>query len=442
MHTDVGRGSAIEKLKKGETSRSIAVRILSTVLAKGRSLDNAMLNTDIPQDVRPLVQELVTGCVRHYYSLTEAVDAHLHKPLRRKDIDISCVLLVGAYQLAHTRIPPYAAVDEMVNCTRLRGKPWAAKLVNAVLRELRRNPWQSRSEEAVYDHPQWFIDILRKYYPDQYPELLGANNSRAPMCLRINPRVTTLTDYGESLRKADIAFRAGVSDHALVLEHPVPVSTLPGFSDGLVSVQDQGAQFASLLVGSSPCDRVLDACAAPGGKAFDLLERHPDIHLTTLEKDSVRLDRIRTEGSRLGFLPENMLCADATNLDWWDGKHYDRVLLDAPCSGSGTVRRHPDIKLLKHRRDICAYHKLQLRLLQSLWHTLKAGGSLLYCTCSIFPEENDRVIQEFLEGIDAACFTLETIDLDWGVQTTVGWQMLPQVGGADGFYFARIRKAV
>ena len=284
-------GIALDLMKKKPapeaTGRDLAVTALTGILVRSKSLDQVLLHTNIPANERPLVQELVTGCVRHYYSLNELIQSYLNKPIRHKDQVITSVLLLGAYQLLYTRVPPYAAVSESVYCANRLGRPWAKNLVNAVLRALQRDIGTSgkpkpQSEEAVFEHPQWYIDQVREHYGVEGDALLQADNTRAPMCLRINPKHYSRTAYKDILSRAGVISQPGITDHCLVLEHPIPQTDLPGFVEGAVSIQDQGAQLASSVLNPEAGDRVLDACAAPGGKAFDILERLPGLDLTVL----------------------------------------------------------------------------------------------------------------------------------------------------------------
>jgi 16S rRNA (cytosine967-C5)-methyltransferase len=241
-----------------------------------------------------------------------------------------------------------------------------------------------------------------------------------------------------SLLSAGVSAHSGRPEECITLESPTPVGSLSGFDLGLVSVQDSGAMWAAHILSPAKDERVLDACAAPGGKAMHMLERMPGLDLTALDLDFDRCAQIRSECVRLGFDPGLVIQGDATKRDWWDGENFDAVLLDAPCSGTGTLRRHPDIKLLKRESDLVQYQNIQVRLLDNLWNVLKAGGRLLYCTCSILSVENDDVIERFLAGRDDA--DIEPISGDWGLAKRFGHQLLPEPGGPDGFYYSMIKK--
>lgn len=427
-------------MSEAAAQRAQAARLLLGVVAGGRTTDQVMSGAA----ASPLTQELLLGSLRHYFSLERAVEAALRHPIKKKDQDLKCLLIVGAYQLRFMRVPDHAAIFETVAaCARL-GKPWARGLVNAVLRKLTGSP---AADEVGFDHPPWLEQALRHDYADA-EAIMTANNQRAPMALRINGARTSPADYVRRLDAADVQSRvpAGgdggdvdLGPETRILEEPRPMDTLPGYGDGLVSVQDAGAQFAAPLLSPQPGERILDACAAPGGKLFHLLERQPHAQVTALESNGDRLARLMVEAGRLGherFLP---LEADAAATDWWDGTPFQRVLVDAPCSGTGTLRRHPDIKVLRHAEDVEPLVELQRRLMHNLWRVLEPGGTLLYCTCSILAAENDAVISSFLAHEQNA--TLQRFRLSTGRATRHGWQLLPTDRDTDGFYYARMTKA-
>jgi 16S rRNA (cytosine967-C5)-methyltransferase len=413
--------------------------MLHQVVIGGRSLDTALSNEHVRERDRPLIRELTIGSVRHYFSLSDEVSSRLIAPLKPRDSIVHCLLIIGAYQLRHTRIPHYAAVSETVAATRQIGRPWARGLANQVLRGLATSPALSPSnDEAHWDHPGWLIDLIREDYPQTWEAILQASLSRAPLTLRVNLQRTSRAQYLELLNAQGVSAHTAMPEEALVLDAPTSVRNLPGFDDGTISVQDEGAQHAAELLAPTAGDEVLDACAAPGGKAMHLLERVPEIRLVALDRDADRCELVRNECRRHGVDPKLVTEGDATNLQWWDGRLFDRILLDAPCSGTGTLRRHPDIKLLKRALDIPQYHQTQSRLLANLWRTLAPGGRLLYCTCSILSAENDGVVREFLAMTSDA--VAETIATDWGLPTRHGRQLLPSIGGADGFYYAILLK--
>lgn len=430
--------------------RVAAARVVHQVAFKGRSLDppfaaatkvqghsDANAST-LAKDAR-LSTELAYGSVRHYFSLRNLVDQVLDEPYAGLDSLVSSLLIVGAYQLRHTRIPSYAAVNETVAATRSLRKPWARKLVNTVLRRLSGIAIRADDEEARFDHPTWLIEAVRRDYPGSWEAILDANNSRAPQSLRVNCQHQSRQAYQATLKAAGLDAVPGMVPESLLLASPVPVHRLPCFAEGAVSVQDEGAQLAAGLLAAQPGHRLLDACAAPGGKTFHLLETRPDVEVLAIDANPERVAAMQKECRRLGFDPSFVQTGDATGLDWWDGRSFDRILLDAPCSGSGTLRRHPDIKLLKNATDLAAFQAIQRKLTATVWQTLAPGGILLYCTCSILNDENDAVLEHFLrEHRDAQPVALD--DVSWGTATRYGRQLVPSKGGPDGFYYALVAR--
>lgn len=401
---------------------------------RGRSLSQALEDARGHPE-RALVFELAHGAIRRHPSLLEAIDERVRRPL--KDPEVRAALLIGAYQLRHTRIPPHAAVSETVDSVRALGKTSAARLVNAVLRAIARAPPAPRTRAAALDHPDWLIERVRADWGGDAEAILRACNEPAPMALRVNVVRSAPDAYADALARAGFPARPGRFPETLVLGRPMPRDRLPGFAEGLVSVQDENAQLAAHLVGAAPGERVLDACAAPGGKALHIAELAPGARLEAIDIDEAQSAFARSEAERLGHAVE-FRPGDASRLDWWDGVPFDRVLLDAPCSGTGTLRRRPDIKLLRRPEDLPRQARAQAGLLDSLWRTLRRGGTLLYCTCSILAQENDDVIASFLERTADA----QPGDLggDWGRPTGLGRQTLPSPGAGDGFYFARLVK--
>ena len=431
--------------------RLLAITTLKKIITRKNSLDRQLHAQTLSEDIRPLVYELVYGVLRYYYSLDSLLQKYMHTKLRKKDTDIYCILLIGAYQLKYMRTPAYAAVNECVALSQSVKKTWAKPMVNAILRNISREAQdnnqdrqelqelQEFSEPACFDHPQWMIDHIKAAYPLQWREILKINNTRAPLTLRVNLRLNARKMYQTLLAKAEIEAQPCSINSAINLKAAIETKTLPGWQEGLISAQDEGAQQLSELVSLPPGTRVLDACAAPGGKSLLLLEQNPEIILTSLDIDAERLSHLSEETQRLGLPTPNIISGDATQLDWWDNKHaFDYIILDAPCSGSGTIRRHPDIKLLKLEEDIQKFAVLQLQLLENLWSILTEGGTLLYATCSILPEENDLVIERFLAGKLKA--HLLPVKLHSGKKTKCGYQLLPQQDGHDGFYFSLISK--
>jgi 16S rRNA (cytosine967-C5)-methyltransferase len=430
-------------------ARSRAAKVLAQVINDGRSLSDvlpAALKLVADPRERALVQELVYGTLRWYFRLRSVLDSQLKRPLRQRDGDLYCLLLSGMYQLFRMGVPSHVAVNETVQATRELDKEWASGLVNAVLRGYQRETDRleavaEQSPETRYAHPGWLIDVLQADWPADWQHILDAGNQRPPLSLRVNQRRTGRDDYLTLLLQAGI--RARVMSHAangIIVDSPVPVEALPGFAEGRVSVQDGAAQQATYLLELSAGQRVLDACAAPGGKTAHILESEPGLEsLTAVEINPGRVRRIEENLSRLG-LAAQLIQGDAADPEaWWDGRCFDRILLDVPCTATGVIRRHPDIKLLRRQKDIAALAARQAQLLHAMWPLLSDGGMLLYTTCSVLLEENDRQIGRFLSTHQfAEAMAIEAV---WGRYCAHGRQILPGDEEMDGFYFACIRKA-
>ncbi len=413
--------------------RAKAAHALDAV-RRGRTLRDA-----IEPGVPSLVTELAYGACRRFFSIRSEVDARLARPMRKSDQDVYALLMIGAYQLRHTAIPDHAAVSETVAAAAALRKPWARPLLNAVLRRIAKTRVKHTADQARHDHPQWLIDAFQAAHPQACPELFDINNSRAPMALRVNTARVDPNRYRGQLDAAGLRHRPGMTADSVILEQPVPASELPGFRRGWIAVQDEGAQLAAALLNPRPATAVLDACAAPGGKAFHLLQRDPSLSLTALDRDKTRLVHLNRESRRLGHSFRRVIAGDATGTAWWDGTSFDAILLDVPCSGTGTLRRHPDIKVNRRPDGLARTVERQRALLAGVWPTLSCGGTLLYCTCSILPAENQGVVTEFLEQTPDA--TVRPIRANWGRDAGLGRLLLPREGGPDGFFFALIDKA-
>ena len=429
-------------LKSGARLRAAAARVVDGVATDGRSLDAVLAEHEQPlaDADRPLLRLLGYGALRHHWSLQEMIDKLLDRPLKRRDSVINALLAIGLYQLAETRIPDHAVVAETVEAARLLRRPKHAPLVNAILRRSLRDRILERDpsdDEARYDHPRWLLDMLAKDWPEDWQAIAAANNRRAPMWLRANSRQGSAEDYLKLLEQQDIEgeLLAGVPG-AIRLASPVPVARLPGFDDGRVSVQDAAAQLAA--------GWLLDGAAAPGGKSGHLLELGGDrITLTCLDSDPSRLERVTQNLERLGF-SATLIAADASKpREWWDGEQFDAILVDAPCSASGVIRRHPDIKLLRRPGDIVALADSQSEILAALWTLLAPGGRLLYVTCSVLARENDAVVAGFLDTHDDAREVPVLHDYnirDLMRDKACGQQILPGTADMDGFYYAGLMK--
>lgn len=412
-------------------------------VAGGRNLNSVLAalwprHPQLTAQQRSTITDLCYGTLRFGIQLEAVLAQLLAKPLQ--DEALRWLLLVALYQLQYTRAAPYAIVDHAVRCAAVLGKPQAAGLVNAVLRNFQRKRETLLTKAAVndsgrYAYPHWWIDKLRKQYPGYFADVLSAGNLHPPMTLRVNRRRITRDDYLALLAQNAIDATA-VAAAGVTLARAVAVERLPGFADGLVSVQDAAAQQAAPLLDAQPGMRVLDACAAPGGKTTHLLEI-ADLALTAVDHDPARLARVRENLSRLGF-DAALLDADVTDAAaWWDGTSFERILADVPCSASGVVRRHPDIKWLRRASDIPRFVKQQQLMLDSLWRLLASGGKLLYTTCSIFQEENSLQVADFLaRHADARQLPLRGVNTLGG---TPDGQLLPD-NEHDGFFYALLQK--
>jgi len=398
----------------------------------------------LPHRDQALASELAYGCCRWYHRLNGLARLCIQKPLRDKDQDIHCLLLVGLYQLIYLRIPNHAAVSETVNASRHLDKAWAAGLLNGVMRRFQREQEafeQKLDQDPVtrYAIPAWLVTRLRSSWPETWEAMAENLLARPPMSLRVNQAKTSVDQYQQLLAEHEISasIHPAVSS-ALVLKSPMDAKELPGLAQGLVSVQDVGAQCAAELLEVGRGQSVLDVCAAPGGKTGHLLELYPDCDLTAVDIDPERLKRVQENLGRLGLVA-GLFQGDAARPEGiWADKRYDRILLDVPCSATGVIRRHPDIKLLKRESDIPALVSRQAEILNAIWPRVKAKGRLLYATCSILAEENEQQVEHFLQMHSNAVSV--PIERTFGQQGGAGWQILPGEQNMDGFFYALIEK--
>lgn len=427
--------------------RLAAARALASVLAGKASLGSSLpplLDKVEPRD-RGLAQDLAFGTARWQPRLALIAEKLLQKPFKAADRDVEALLLIGLYQLFYSRIPAHAAIGETVACVDKLKKPSLKGLLNAVLRNAQRDGESivaSLDRDPVLHtaHPRWLQKALKAQWPEHWESICAANNAHPPLILRVNRRLGSRDDYLAELRRVGFdAEPCTFSRDGIRLLQACDVTTLPGFAEGRVSVQDEAAQLAAELLDLAPGQRVLDACAAPGGKTCHLLEAEPGLSgLVAVDLEEKRLVRVRENLKRLNLHAE-LFAADGRDLAaWWDGKPFQRILLDAPCSATGVIRRHPDIKLTRQADDIPALAQLQGELLDSLWQTLEVGGILLYATCSVMPAENSDNIAAFLARTPSAREL--AIGGPFGVQTPHGRQLFPQVDGHDGFYYAKLIK--
>jgi 16S rRNA (cytosine967-C5)-methyltransferase len=431
--------------------RALAARCTFAVVDKGRSLAD-----ELPQQLakiegkdKGLLQELCYGVLRHLPELEYDVREFIKKPLTGKQRVGHFLMLVGVYQIKYTRIPDHAAFNETVSackplkCDHLKG------LINGVLRNLQRQQATKESKGSevsptelpdaiAFNHPSWFIKKVQLAYPEKWQDVLNANMQRPPMWLRVNQLHHNVDEYLALLAKENIEhLLVDEKSGAIRLTEAIDVNKLPGFQQGWVSIQDGAAQQAARLLDCQPDDNVLDCCAAPGGKTCHILEYSPKIKaMTAIDIEASRLERVEENLQRLN-LTAKVIAADAAAPaeKWWDGELFDRILLDAPCSGTGVIRRHPDIKWLRKGQDIAALGELQQDILKNIWSLLKPGGTLLYATCSILPEENSQQVQHFIEKNSDA----ELVGITDNA-TDIGWQILPNDNSMDGFYYAKLVK--
>ena len=427
--------------------RLAAARALAAVLSGKASLNSSLPGQLDKVDARDrgLTQDLAFGTARWQPRLSALAERLLQKPFKSADADVEALLLVGLYQLLYTRVPAHAAIGETVGCADKLKKPWAKALLNAVLRRAQRESNEllaelERDPVVRTAHPRWLQKSLKAFWPEQWEAICAANNAHPPMILRVNRRHHSRDAYLELLNKTGVAAQSCTySRDGILLAEACDVRQLPGFNEGWISVQDEAAQLAADLLDLAPGQRVLDACCAPGGKTCHLLEAEPKLSsVVAVDLEAKRLLRVQENLDRLG-LDAKLIAADARDTaTWWDGKSFQRILLDAPCSATGVIRRHPDIKLTRQADDIQALATLQGELLDALWPTLEVGGILLYATCSTLPTENTEVIEAFLARTSGA----RELDIasQAGIKQPHGRQLLAQEGGHDGFYYAKLIK--
>ncbi|MEZ5588651.1 MAG: 16S rRNA (cytosine(967)-C(5))-methyltransferase RsmB [Sedimenticolaceae bacterium] len=425
--------------------RIAAVNNVLAVL-DGRSLDHVLATAPVTDERdRALAAELSFGVCRWYRRLDALIALLLQKPFKSRDRDLHALLLVGTYQLLYSRIPPHAAVSSVVEASRGLGKAWASKLVNGVLRRLQRE--REALEQRVdtdaatrFAQPDWLYQAIVSAWPAQAERILASLQGRPPMVLRVALSQIGRADYLARLAAQGLSAQAHPTvPSALVLDSAVPVDRLPGFEQGLVSVQDAGAQLAAACLDLRQGQRVLDACAAPGGKTLDILQHVGGLQVTALDVDAERLQRVAQNLQR-GGLHADLHAGDAAQPQHtnWGASHYDRILVDAPCSATGVMRRHPDIRLLRRASDLPDLVQRQSTILSALWGLLVPGGRLVYVTCSLLPAENAQQVEAFLaRHQDARAVELPTVP---GTRCGEGVQLLPGIDDTDGFYYAALQK--
>lgn len=431
--------------KNAQNPRIAAIQALSEVLDENKNLgDSKALSSLRDSRDNALARNLAYGVLRWKSTLEWLAEELLSKPIKKREVQVQRLLLLGLQQLWHDQTASHAAVNETAECARLLGKPWAVGLVNAVLRRFQREQKyfldKLEQSEKRYAHPDWLLKEIKKDWPEQWQGIIDANNRQAPLWMRINRQRADEKKLRDELKDAGFT----TNDHAhardaICISPAAPVARIPGFEKGWLSVQDPAAQLARNLLAPQAGDRILDACAAPGGKTAHLLESCKDIELTVLDRQSQRIEQINQNLDRLGLKAETVV-ADATAIEtWWDGEKFHKILLDAPCSATGVIRRHPEIKWLRSKAQVDTVHEIQAGLLTALWDLLEPGGILVYATCSVLKCENSQQVHQFLEKHPDA--EVEVPDVEWGSASPYGHQILPGEARMDGFFYAVLRKS-
>ncbi|WP_282110433.1 16S rRNA (cytosine(967)-C(5))-methyltransferase RsmB [Shewanella algicola] len=424
--------------------RALAAKAIYEVLEKGMSLSVALpeqqQHLENGKD-KALLAELCYGVMRQLPQLDKCVSDCLAKPFKGKQRILHQLLIVGCYQLYFTRIPAHAAISETAEACRQLRFDGLVKVVNGVLRNIQRQDaaLNTDSDTLRFNTPAWFIKRLQQAYPDSWQTIIEQSHQRPPMWLRNNRLSQSREDYLSALTTQEISAQAGPNPDSILLDGPKDVTQLPDFMQGAASVQDGAAQWAATLLAPAANELVLDACAAPGGKSCHLIELAPSINLVAVDFDEKRLARVQQNLDRL-HLKAQVIHGDAADIDsWWQGQQFDRILLDAPCSATGVIRRHPDIKWLRKNNDIEELANLQRQIFDHCWQWLKPGGTLLYATCSILPQENSQQVEQFLARTPDAKLVPITQQSN---PEDIGWQILPGQDNMDGFYYARLVKAI
>jgi 16S rRNA (cytosine967-C5)-methyltransferase len=436
-------------------TRASAAQALTLIVNDHRSIKPALESVQIatlePRD-KAFIQELVYGVCRWFYELESELEQILNKAIRKRDVDIKCLLLIGLYQMRHLQTPHHALVKETVDATLILKKAWARGFVNATLRTAIRKDTSADApmahhQSAARSNPEWLTSLVMKDWPAQAESIFEAYNQRPPLTLRVNQFQTRREDYLQTLKNGDVScMPTQYSSTGVRIEPAISLDVLPGFRAGAVSVQDEAAQFAVELLAPTTQDTILDACAAPGGKTGHILEvlagerseTADSAKLSVLDVDDSRLSLVTQNLTRLGFSARMMTGDARSSAEWWDGGLFSKILVDAPCSASGIIRRQPDIRIHRQASDIEHLSAVQGEILEALWPLLSAGGRMVYATCSIFREENDGVIKAFESR--HADSNVRAISAEWGTATEFGRQILPGEANMDGFYYSVLEK--
>ena len=430
--------------KRKPNARLAALKAVGDVLDNGRQLgESRAIPGGLPPRDAAFARRLAYGLLRWEVALAWLADGLLERPLKPRDRDVGRLVQLGLLQLWREDIDAHAAVHATAEVAKSLRKPWAVGLVNAVLRRFQREQDDRLAalerDGPAHAHPAWLLEAIQADWPDHWRDIVSANNEEPPLWLRNNAQRQLPGDLARTFREA--GFEASThpeAGQALSLVPPAPVERIPGFTEGRCSVQDAAAQLAASLLNAAPDDRVLDACAAPGGKTCHLLERTPGLSVTALELQESRMERVRENLERLDLSAQLVVGDAARPDDWWDGQPFDRILLDAPCTATGVIRRHPEIRCLRGAGQVREAAALQARLLDALWPLLRPGGMLVYATCSVLKVENSEQIQSFLgRTADANC---TGPDDPSGRQDGPGRQILPGAHGMDGFYYAVLHR--
>ena len=428
-------------MKNNYNLRSIAAKAIGQVLDQGQSLSAILpaLQKNISDKDRGLLQELCFGTLRVLPQLEWCIQQLMAKPMTGKQRPLHYLLMVGLYQLLYTRIPPHAVLAETVEGAVALKRPQLKGLINGVLRQFQRQQEEllarAANNDSRYLHPSWLLKRIKQAYPTQWEQIVDANNQKPPMWLRVNRLHHTREDYLQLMQQAGIAAEPHKDYRdAVRLLAPCPVTDLPGFSEGWVTVQDASAQGCVDLLDPQDGEQILDLCAAPGGKTTHILEAASKAHVLAVDIDEQRLSRVKENLQRLRQHAEVRQGDGRTPQEWCGDKQFDRILLDAPCSATGVIRRHPDIKWLRRDSDIAELAALQGEILEAIWPRLKSGGVMVYATCSILPQENSEQIATFLQRHGDAKL-VETGDLQ-----SPGKQNLPHPEDGDGFFYAKLIK--
>lgn len=422
-----------------KNERLDALRILVNLLTKKLSLSYS-LQSSVKSS---LTKEICFGVCRHFFRLQAIAEQLIKK--KPQDSEVWVAILMGLYQLQWMKLPDYAVVKETVDLLDLTKKKSAKAFVNAVLRNFCRRQSEiltalTNNPQFIYGHPQWLLKRLKSNWPHHWQQICKANEEHPPLTLRVNIQKNSVEGYLRLLEKANLqACTHPFAKEAIILEKPVSVDELPQFKQGQASVQDAAAQLAVSLLKLKPGHRVLDACCAPGGKMCHILESEPDLEACIgLDIDDLRLQKVKNNLERLELEGQLVQGNAAGGKEWWDKKQFDRILLDAPCSATGVIRRHSDIKILRTEKEITAIKNLQAEILTNLWPLLKSKGIMVYATCSIMPDENEKQIENFVAK-HPDCITIHN-EVAWGLSGKYGYQILPGEQGMDGFYYAILQK--